>query len=46
VAKVVAVVGTKGGTGKSSIAHLLGHGAGSLPRMVPAVVLTTDRGAT
>jgi chromosome partitioning protein len=44
MAKVVAVVGTKGGSGKSSIAHLLGHGAGSLPRMVPAVVLTTDRG--
>lgn len=42
MAKVIAVVGSKGGTGKSSLAHMLGHGAGSLPRMVPAVVLTTD----
>jgi chromosome partitioning protein len=42
VARVIAVVGSKGGTGKSSISHLIGHGAGSMPRMIPCVVLTTD----
>lgn len=42
MAKVVAVIGSKGGTGKSTVAHMLAHGAGSLPRQVPAVVLTTD----
>lgn len=42
MAKVVAVAGTKGGTGKSTLSHLIAHGAGSLPRPIPAVVLTTD----
>jgi hypothetical protein len=42
MANVIAVVGSKGGTGKSSISHLLAHGAGSLPRPIMAVVLTTD----
>jgi cellulose biosynthesis protein BcsQ len=42
MAKVVALAGSKGGTGKSSLSHLIAHGAGSLPRAIPAVVLTTD----
>lgn len=42
MAKVVALVGSKGGSGKSSTAHLLAHGAGSLARPIAAVVLTTD----
>src|SRR3712207_8475758 len=42
VARVVAVVGSKGGSGKSTAAHLIAHGCGSLARPVPAVVLTTD----
>jgi chromosome partitioning protein len=42
MANVIAVVGSKGGTGKSSISHLLAHGAGSLPRPIVAVVMTTD----
>lgn len=42
MARVVALVGSKGGSGKSTAAHLIAHGCGSLPRPVPAVVLTTD----
>jgi len=42
VAKIVAVAGTKGGTGKSTLSHLIAHGAGSLPQPIPAVVVTTD----
>jgi len=42
LAKVIAVAGTKGGTGKSTLSHLIAHGAGSLPKPIPAVVLTTD----
>lgn len=42
MAKVIALTGSKGGTGKTSLSHLLGHGAGSLPRAIPAVVITTD----
>jgi len=42
MAKVIALVGSKGGSGKSSTAHLIAHGAGSLPRPINAVVLTTD----
>jgi len=42
MAKVVALAGSKGGTGKSTMAHLLAHGAGSLARAIPAVVVTTD----
>ena len=42
MAKVVAVGGSKGGTGKSSISHLIAHGAGSLPKPIATVVLTTD----
>lgn len=44
MAKVIATIGTKGGSGKSSTAHLLAHGAGSLPRPITAIVLTTDPG--
>lgn len=36
------MVGSKGGSGKSTAAHLIAHGCGSLPRPVPTVVLTTD----
>ncbi len=42
MAKIVAVAGTKGGTGKSTLSHLIAHGAGSLPQPIPAVVVTTD----
>jgi hypothetical protein len=42
VAKVIALVGSKGGSGKSTAAHLIAHGCGSLARPVPTVVLTTD----
>jgi chromosome partitioning protein len=42
MAKVVAFAGSKGGTGKSTLSHLAAHGAGSLPRPIPAVVITTD----
>lgn len=42
MARVVALVGSKGGSGKSTAAHLIAHGCGSLPRPVAAVVLTTD----
>jgi cellulose biosynthesis protein BcsQ len=42
MARVVALGGSKGGTGKSTMAHLLAHGAGSLQRAIPAVVITTD----
>lgn len=42
VAKVIAVVGSKGGSGKSTAAHLIAHGCGSLPRPVMTVLLTTD----
>ena len=42
MAKVIALAGSKGGTGKSSLSHLIAHGAGSLPRAIPSVVLTTD----
>jgi hypothetical protein len=42
VARVLAFAGSKGGTGKSTLTHLAAHGAGSLPRPIPAVVVTTD----
>lgn len=42
MAKVVAFAGSKGGTGKTTLSHLVAHGAGSLPRPIPAVVVTTD----
>ena len=42
--KLVAILGEKGGTGKSTVAHLVGHGAGSLPHAIDAAVITTDPG--
>ena len=42
MARVIALVGSKGGSGKSTAAHLIAHGCGSLARPVPTVVLTTD----
>jgi chromosome partitioning protein len=39
---VIALVGSKGGSGKSTAAHLIAHGCGSLPRPVPVALLTTD----
>jgi len=44
VAKLIVVAGEKGGTGKSTIAHLIGHGCGSLPRPIDCAVVTTDPG--
>ena len=40
--KVISILGAKGGSGKTTVAHLLAHGMGSLPRPVDAVVVTTD----
>jgi chromosome partitioning protein len=42
VAKVIALVGSKGGSGKTTAAHMLAHGAGSLARPINVVLLTTD----
>lgn len=42
MAKVVAIVGSKGGSGKTTAAHLIAHGCGSLARPIASVVLTTD----
>src|SRR4051794_3197138 len=42
MARVIAFAGSKGGTGKSTLSHLVAHGAGSLPRPIPTVVVTTD----
>jgi hypothetical protein len=42
MAKIVAFAGSKGGTGKSTLSHLAAHGAGSLTRPIPTVVVTTD----
>lgn len=44
MAKLIYVAGAKGGTGKSTTAHMLGHGAGSLPHPIDAAVITTDEG--
>lgn len=44
MAKLIAVAGEKGGTGKTTIAHLIGHGAGSLPHPIDTAVITTDAG--
>lgn len=42
MAKVIKLLSEKGGTGKSTIAHLVGHGLGSLPRPIDALVITAD----
>jgi chromosome partitioning protein len=42
MARVIALVGSKGGSGKSTAAHLIAHGCGSLARPIPTVVVTTD----
>ncbi len=42
MAKVIAIIGSKGGSGKSTAAHLIAHGCGSLARIVPTLVITTD----
>lgn len=44
MAKLIAVAGEKGGGGKTTVAHLLGHGAGSLPHPIDAAVVTSDPG--
>lgn len=44
MAKVIAVLGTKGGSGKTTTAHALGHGFGSLPKPISCLVVTTDEG--
>lgn len=44
MAKFVAFLGEKGGSGKSSLSHFLAHGLGSLPKSIDAVVVTTDPG--
>jgi chromosome partitioning protein len=40
VAQIISVLGNKGGTGKTTISHMLGHGLGLLG--LPAVVAVTD----
>lgn len=42
MARVIAFAGSKGGTGKSTLSHLAAHGAGSLSRPIPTIVVTTD----
>jgi chromosome partitioning protein len=42
MARFIAFLGEKGGSGKSSLAHLAAHGFGSLPKAIDAVVVTTD----
>lgn len=42
MAKIIAIAGEKGGTGKTTVAHLVAHGAGSLPHPIQTVVITTD----
>ena len=42
MARVIAFAGSKGGTGKSTLSHLAAHGAGSLAKPIPTVVVTTD----
>jgi chromosome partitioning protein len=42
MARVIAFAGSKGGTGKSTLSHLAAHGAGSLPKPIPTVVVTMD----
>lgn len=44
MARIIAVVGTKGGSGKTTTAHALGHGFGSLPQPISCIVITTDEG--
>jgi chromosome partitioning protein len=44
MAKLIAVMGEKGGTGKSTLSHLIGHGCGSLPHPIDCAVITTDPG--
>lgn len=39
---VVSFSGSKGGTGKTTAAHLCAHGAGSLSRPIATVLITTD----
>ena len=42
MARVIAFAGSKRGTGKSTLSHLAAHGAGSLSRPIPTIVVTTD----
>jgi chromosome partitioning protein len=42
MAKLVGLLSEKGGSGKSSLAHLMAHGLGSLPHAIDAVVIVTD----
>jgi hypothetical protein len=42
MAKLIGLLGEKGGSGKSSLAHLIAHGLGSLPHAIDAVVIVTD----
>jgi len=42
MASVVSFSGSKGGTGKTTAAHLCAHGAGSLSRPIATVLITTD----
>jgi hypothetical protein len=42
MARVIAFAGSKGGTGKSTLSHLAAHGAGSLSKPIPTIVVTTD----
>src|SRR4051812_2317635 len=42
MARLIGLLGEKGGSGKSSLAHLIAHGLGSLPRAIDAVVIVTD----
>ena len=42
MARLIGFLSEKGGSGKSSLAHLVAHGLGSLPHVIDAVVVVTD----
>jgi len=43
MAKIVALLGTKGGTGKTTLSHLIAHGLGLLGRRAVAALTDRDR---
>ena len=42
MAEIIATGGGKGGSGKTSLAHALAHGLGSLPSIIPAAVVVME----
>ncbi|WP_159013796.1 ATP-binding protein [Acidisoma sp. S159] len=42
MAKTIILIGRKGGSGKTTLAHAIGHGLGSLHTPISALVVTTE----